>query len=188
MPPAVGAWSLNHWTTRKPQCCFDSCSFVISSEVLGGGGVIMSPVLFFILRIALTVLGLWIPYKFQDYLFQFCDSFITLCVCVCVCVRAHMLNCSVTSDLFQPHGLQPTRLLYPWTLPGHWKGGVPLSTPGDLPNLAIKSASLASPALAGGFFTTSATQEAIFYQAYCSDCYHGISFPILLLSTYFYCV
>ena len=32
--------------------------------------------------------------------------------------------------------------------------------PGDLPDTGIKPESLASPALAGGFFTTSATWEA----------------------------
>ena len=31
---------------------------------------------------------------------------------------------------------------------------------GDLPNLGIEPVSLVSPALAGGFFTTSATEEA----------------------------
>ena len=35
----------------------------------------------------------------------------------------------------------------------YWSG-VPFPTPGDLPNPGIKSVSLASPALAGGFFTT----------------------------------
>ena len=33
-------------------------------------------------------------------------------------------------------------------------------SPGDLVNLGIKPVSLMSPALAGGFFTTSATWEA----------------------------
>ena len=33
------------------------------------------------------------------------------------------------------------------------------SPPGDLPHLGIELVSLASPALAGGFFTTSATWE-----------------------------
>ena len=33
--------------------------------------------------------------------------------------------------------------------------------PGDLPNPGIKGASLMSPALAGGLFTTSATWEAV---------------------------
>ena len=33
--------------------------------------------------------------------------------------------------------------------------GLPFLTPGDLPNQGIKPTSLVSPALAGGFFTTS---------------------------------
>ena len=35
--------------------------------------------------------------------------------------------------------------------------GLPFSSPGDLPDTGIKLASLVSPALAEGFFTTSAT-------------------------------
>ena len=38
---------------------------------------------------------------------------------------------------------------------------LPFPTPGDLPNSGIKHVSLASPALAGGFFTTSITWEAL---------------------------
>ena len=38
----------------------------------------------------------------------------------------------------------------------HWSG-LPGSPPGDLPNPGIKPSSLLSPALAGGFFTTSIT-------------------------------
>ena len=41
----------------------------------------------------------------------------------------------------------------------YWSGP-PCPPPGDLPNPGIKPTSLASPALAGGFFTTSATWEA----------------------------
>ena len=41
----------------------------------------------------------------------------------------------------------------------YW-GGSPFPSPGDLPNPGIKGA---SPALAGGFFTTSATWEAHTY-------------------------
>ena len=37
---------------------------------------------------------------------------------------------------------------------------LPLQPPGDLPDPGIEPASLMSPALAGGFFTTSATWEA----------------------------
>ena len=40
----------------------------------------------------------------------------------------------------------------------YWSG-LPRPLPGDLPNPGIKPASLMSPALAGGFFTTSATWE-----------------------------
>ena len=41
--------------------------------------------------------------------------------------------------------------------------GLPCPPPGDLPDPGIKPASLTSPALAGGFFTTSATWEPLFY-------------------------
>ena len=44
----------------------------------------------------------------------------------------------------------------------YWSG-LPLPPPGDLPNPEIKPASLTSPALAGGFFTTSAI--VIYYVA-----------------------
>ena len=46
----------------------------------------------------------------------------------------------------------------------HWSGS-PCPPPGDLPDPGIEPASLTSPALAGGFFTTSATWEAWFYGA-----------------------
>ena len=41
----------------------------------------------------------------------------------------------------------------------YWSG-LTFPTPGDLPNPGIKPMSLASPALTGGFFTTSTTWEA----------------------------
>ena len=41
----------------------------------------------------------------------------------------------------------------------HWSG-LPFPPPGDLPEPGIEHQSLMSPALAGGFFTTSATWEA----------------------------
>ena len=44
---------------------------------------------------------------------------------------------------------------------------LPFPPPGDLPNPGIKPTSLESPALAGGFFTTSATWEV--------TCYHPLS-------------
>ena len=42
----------------------------------------------------------------------------------------------------------------------YWSG-LPCPPPGDLPDSGIKSVCLTSPALAGGFFTTSATEEAL---------------------------
>ena len=42
--------------------------------------------------------------------------------------------------------------------PEYWSE-LPFPLPGDLPNLKIEPVSLTSPALAGGFFTTSATRE-----------------------------
>ena len=41
----------------------------------------------------------------------------------------------------------------------HW-GGLPCPPPGDLPDPGIETVSLSSPALAGRFYTTSATWEA----------------------------
>ena len=58
-----------------------------------------------------------------------------MCVCVCVCV------CLVVSDSLQSTGFPRQE---------YWSG-LPFPPPGDLPNSGIE---LASPALAGRFFTT----------------------------------
>ena len=41
----------------------------------------------------------------------------------------------------------------------YWNG-LPFTTPGDIPNPGMEPMSPASPALTGGFFTTSAPREA----------------------------
>ena len=41
-----------------------------------------------------------------------------------------------------------------------YRNAVPFPTPGDIPDQWIKPVSLASPALVGGFFTTSTAWEA----------------------------
>ena len=71
---------------------------------------------------------------------------------VCVCVLSHVAT------------LYDTRLLCAWDSPDkntgvgcHW---VPFPPPGDLPDAGIE---LASAALAGGFFTISATWEALIF-------------------------
>ena len=43
-----------------------------------------------------------------------------------------------------------------------YQSGLPCSPPGDLPDPAIELGSLMSPALPGGFFTTSATWEGLY--------------------------
>ena len=72
----------------------------------------------------------------------------------CVCVY----GCSVESDSFRPHGLQPTRLLCPWDFSRqeYWRG-LPFPPSEDLPHPGIEPVfptSLVSPTLASRFFTT----------------------------------
>ena len=54
-------------------------------------------------------------------------------------------------------GSSPTRLHCPWDYPGKNTGVMP--PPGDHSHPGIEPAPLTSPAVAGGFFTTSATWE-----------------------------
>ena len=69
-------------------------------------------------------------------------------------VISNVLNIYFTKKTFlwDPHGLQPTRLLCSRNSPGKNTGvGLPFPSPGDLPDPGIKPV---SPALAGRFFTT----------------------------------
>ena len=68
---------------------------------------------------------------------------------VCLCARSHLTLCD-------PMDCNTTSLLCPWTI----CRGLSFPTPGYLSNLGFEPTSFASPALAGGFFTTSATWEA----------------------------
>ena len=75
--------------------------------------------------------------------------------------------CSLVSDSLRPHGLWRSshRRSFCQALPStefsrqYWSG-LPFSHPGDLPDPGIQSASLVSPALAGGFLPTSTIWEA----------------------------
>ena len=68
------------------------------------------------------------------------------------------------SDSFQPYRLQPTRLLCPQDSPGKNTGvGCHALLQGIFPDTGIEPTSFRSPALAGGFFTTSSTWEARIY-------------------------
>ena len=86
-----------------------------------------------------------------------CDRPIVQCGCAC------MLSCCSHVWLF----------VTPWTIAfqaplsvvsrqEYWSG-LPCPSPGDLTNPGIKHVSLTSPALAGWFFSTSATWEALVF-------------------------
>ena len=62
----------------------------------------------------------------------------------------------VMFDSLQPHGLWPSR---GFSREEYWSGFLCLPAV-DLPHPEIESVSLTSPALTGGFFTTSTTWEA----------------------------
>ena len=79
--------------------------------------------------------------------------FTVVCVYVCVCTSMH----SVMSDSATPWTtVHQTLLSMGFSRQGCWSG-LPFPFPGHLPNPGIEPASLASPALAGRFFTTSTT-------------------------------
>ena len=69
-----------------------------------------------------------------------------------------VLSCSVMSDSFRPYGLQPASLLCPLDFSGKNTGvGCYFLLQGIFPT---QDWNPVSPALAGGFFTTSTTWEA----------------------------
>ena len=75
-------------------------------------------------------------------------------VCVCARTRVHSVVSDPWTVAYQaPLSMECSRQEY-WS-------GLPFPTPGDLPNLGIEPASLASPTLAGGFFTTSTAGKPI---------------------------
>ena len=66
------------------------------------------------------------------------------------------------SDSLQPYGPLPARLLCLWDSPGKNGGvGCHVLLQWNLPDPGIEPASLLSPALAGGFLTSSTTWEAL---------------------------
>ena len=72
------------------------------------------------------------------------------------------------------HGISQARILE----------GLPCPPPGDLSNPGIKPVSLASPALAGEFFTTSTTWEALTFgvNLIINKDYHHIKASLLCIS------
>ena len=81
-----------------------------------------------------------------------CTSSSCVCVCVCVCVCACTLSCvSVFVTPWTVACQAPPSMGFPRQ--EYWSG-LSFATPGDLSNLGVKAVSLASPTLAGRFFTT----------------------------------
>ena len=90
---------------------------------------------------------------------------VSVCVCVCVCARARVLALSCGLLFVTPWTVAcQAPLSMGFSRQECWSG-LQCPFPEDLPNPGIKPASLMSPALAGGFFTTSATWE---------DCYRAL--------------
>ena len=73
-----------------------------------------------------------------------------------------MLSCFSCVQLFATLWTVACQALLPMEFPGqgYWNG-LPFPTPGDLPDPGIEPASLKSLALAGGFFSTGTTWEAL---------------------------
>ena len=65
-----------------------------------------------------------------------------------------MYTCSVLSDSVTPWTVAHQALLSMEFPRQEYRSALPFPTPGDLPDPGIELASLASPTLAGGFFTT----------------------------------
>ena len=78
----------------------------------------------------------------------------------------YVLSCSVMSDSLCPMNYIAHQVPLSKAFPrqGYWHG-LPFLSPGDLPDPGIEPTSLVSPALAGRFFTTSATWQALCYQS-----------------------
>ena len=86
---------------------------------------------------------------------------IRLCVCMCVCLclstQSHFTRIWLRAILWTVARQAPLSMGFPRQ--EYWSG-LPRPPAGNLPDPGIESASLMPPALAGRFFTTSATWEA----------------------------
>ena len=82
---------------------------------------------------------------------------ILLCVCVCACALSHFSPVRFFANLWTVTRQASLSMGFSWQ---DYLTGLPCPHPGDLPNSGITTASLTSPALAGGVFTASATWEA----------------------------
>ena len=79
----------------------------------------------------------------------------SVCVCVCVCVCVQLLShIRLFATLWTVAHQAPLSMGF--SRQEYWSG-LPFPTPGDLPHPGIEAIALASPLLAGGFFTPNTT-------------------------------
>ena len=78
-------------------------------------------------------------------------------VCVCVCTLSRFSCVQLCATLWTIVHQAPLSMGF--SRQDYWSG-LPCPPPGDLPNPGTEPRVLKSPALTGGFFTTSATWEA----------------------------
>ena len=90
--------------------------------------------------------------------------YMCVCVCVCICPCDHFSSVLSFKHVQIFAILQTVACQDPLSMrflrQEYWSG-LQFPPPGDLSNPGIKPTSLVSPQLAGGFFTTSATWEAL---------------------------
>ena len=99
----------------------------------------------------------WLFYRKTVFLCYYILGIVELIcvyVCVCVCVLSHV--CLFAA----PWAVAHQALLSTGFPRQEYWSGLPFHTPEDLLNSGIEPTSLMSPALAGRFFTSSATWEA----------------------------
>ena len=77
---------------------------------------------------------------------------------MCKCMLSHLSHVQLFVTLWIVAHQAPLSMGF--SRQEYWSGLL-CPPPGDLPNLGVKPVSPASPALAGRFFTTSATWEAL---------------------------
>ena len=154
-----------------------------------------------ILILLTHILWFWCPF-FTSSCLSFCWSlcyhcfhnFFLICVCVCVCVCAHACaHVRMCAKLLQPcstlwpYRLQPASLLCPWDSPGMNSGVGCHALQGNFPTQGL-TPDLISLALAGRFFTTSNSWEALLIciLAYLSDFLPNCDFLFQIASCFFF--
>ena len=105
----------------------------------------------------------------------------TVLINMCACYVA-----SVMSNSLWPHGPVPRQAPLSMGFPRqeYWSG-LPLPSPGDLPDSGIEPVSLRSSALADRFFTTSATWEAPWLIYFYNNSWNQVVLALQLCSSFF---